>query len=282
MIPIAAMCAVAPLHSIHTTVTIARANERRLLLVPVMINGKGPFQFFLDTGAPTTVLSDRFAASQQIQADGTTSGHGATGAISISTATVGSVDVGAAHRDAMKVGIVANFDELHRRVPNVVGSLGLDFLRDYTMEIDYVHNTVTLANDIHVAAGDPNLPFEIGAGLYADVKINGQGPFPFVIDTGASVHVLDPRIASELSLPTRAATSLPGAGGNSAVPARVVELESLAAGPYMQQGGSAVVADIFGPLRTATKRPFVGILGYPFFGERTVTFDFPNRRLALK
>jgi predicted aspartyl protease len=34
-----------------------------LLLVPVTINGKGPFPFVLDTGATRTLLTRRFAAS---------------------------------------------------------------------------------------------------------------------------------------------------------------------------------------------------------------------------
>lgn len=37
--------------------------------------------------------------------------------------------------------------------------------------------------------------------VYVDVYVSGQGPYPFVLDTGASRSVIDPAIADELGLP---------------------------------------------------------------------------------
>jgi predicted aspartyl protease len=271
-----------PTDAIHTTVSIVRAGKRkRMLLVPVMINGKGPFQFFLDTGAPTTVLSKRFADSQQIGAQSQTRGLGAAGEIAASIATLDSVQVGDAHRESPEIAVVANFDELHRRIPDAVGALGLDFLRNYAMTIDYAHDTVTLADDVHVPASGEGLPFEIDTGLYAEVKINGNGPFLFVIDTGATENVLDPPIATKLNLPMHKAASLRGAGGNGMGAGRFAEFSSLQAGPFTQHDGFMFVTDIFAPLRAAMKRDFVGIVGYPFFGHGMATFDFPNSRLYV-
>lgn len=282
MIPVSAISVPAPPHAVHTTVLITRAGKaKRVLLVPVTINGKGPFQFILDTGAPTTVLSKGFADSQHIEGQYHASGQGAAGEVSASIAVLDSAQVGDAHRESLEVAVVANFDEIHRRIPDVAGALGLDFLRNYTMIIDYAHDTVTLAEDAHLSASNESLPFEIGAGLYTDVKINGYGPFPFVIDTGATENVLDPVIATKLNLPARRDATLRGAGGNGIGTGRFVEFTSLQAGPYSQHEGLIFVTDIFPSLRAAMNHDLVGIIGYPFFGDGNVTFDFLNLRLSV-
>jgi len=268
--------------ALHTTVSVTRAGKnRRLLLVPVMINGKGPFQFILDTGAPTTVLSKRFADSEHIESQAEATGLGAAGEISASMTVLSSVQVGDAGRESLHAAIVENFDEIHRRLPSVVGALGVDFMRNYTLIIDYAHDTVTFADDVHVPAND-GLPFETNdVGLYTNVKINGQGPFLFAIDTGATESVLDPVIATKLHLPVREESSLHAAGGTGIGAGRYSEFSSLQAGQYTQNGGRMFVTDIFAPLRAAMKRDVVGILGYPFFGEGSVTFDFPDSRLSI-
>ncbi len=282
MIPVGAVSVPAPPRAVHTTVSITRAGKsRRVLLVPVMINGKGPFQFILDTGAPTTVLSKRFADSQHIETQSHATGQGAAGEVSASIGALDSVQVGDAHRESLEVGVVANFDEIHRRIPDAAGALGLDFLRNYTVIIDYAHDTVTLAEDVHLPASNESVPFEIGPVLYAEVKINGYGPFPFVIDTGATENALDPVIATKLNLPVRRDASLGAAGGNGVNTGRFVAFTSLQAGPYSQHDGLILVTDIFPPLRAAMNHDLVGIIGYPFFGDGKVTFDFLNLRLSI-
>lgn len=266
---------------LHTTVHFKSAGKRqRLVLIPVNVNGAGPFYFFLDTGAPTTVVSARFAKSHGIEPLSAASGLGATGAVAAHLTTLQRIDVGGAHRESVPSAIIENFEEIHRSVPDVVGALGLDFLKNYVVTIDYATKTVTL-EDGRDATHD-GLPLEIGDCVYANVTINGQGPYVFVIDTGASNNVFDPQIAAELSLPLLATKEIRGAGGAGVGTASTSEFSSLAAGPYEQRDGTADVADIFAPLRAELKRNIVGILGYPFFGGRTVTFDFPHGRLILK
>lgn len=171
-------------------------------------------------------------------------------------------------------------DEIHKRVPDAVGALGLDFLKNYVVTIDYPNMTVTLQDGGD--ATNAGLPFEIDECLYTNVTINGKGSFLFVIDTGANDNVLDPQIAAELSLPMLEPKEFRGAGGTGIGTGGTTEFTSLAAGPYEQRNRIAVTADIFAPLRAEVKRNFVGILGYPFLGGRTATFDFPHRRLVLR
>jgi predicted aspartyl protease len=70
----------------------------------------------------------------------------------------------------------------------------------------------------------PTMPDRIGR-IMAPVFVNGQGPYPFVIDTGASRSVLAPRLAERLGLvpdPSRT-LELRGMTGSATVPTLLVE-----------------------------------------------------------
>lgn len=56
-------------------------------------------------------------------------------------------------------------------------------------------------------------PFTLAAEhIYVDVEINGQGPFHFILDTGA-VNVLTPETASRLNLALERKVEAVGTGG---------------------------------------------------------------------
>lgn len=78
---------------LNTTVRFKSAGaKQRLVLVPVSINGNGPFYFFLDTGAPTTVVSAHFAKLHGIEPESAASGLGATGTVATSVTTLQRID----------------------------------------------------------------------------------------------------------------------------------------------------------------------------------------------
>lgn len=66
--------------------------------------------------------------------------------------------------------------------------------------------------------------------ILAPVMVNGQGPFRFILDTGANRSVLSPEVAARLNLVPSLETSIGvhGVTGSAVMPA--VEIESLTAG----------------------------------------------------
>ena len=266
----------------RTTVAARRAaDDGGLLLIPVTVNGQGPFLFVLDTGTTRTMLDRGLADRLQLQSEGHRPGQGTGGIIDAHLTTLRGVDVGEAHRDSLEAGIL-DWGALHQHVPDSVGSLGVDFLRKYTMTIDYARSAVTLTNEVQPDDDGESLAFEMAPPPFREAEIDGHGPFQFVIDTGADVNILDPGIAVKLNLPMYPAEDQWGAGGSGTMRAQRADLKSLAVGPYTRHGGSVTLIDVFGPLRASAGRDFVGILGYPFFGNRSVTFDFPNSRLCIR
>src|SRR3954469_484656 len=77
-----------------------------LILVPVEVNDQGPFDFILDTGAGTSLLSLELAEKVQIKILGSKQGQSAGGAVSVSLAKVDSIAVGEARLPDVDVGIV--------------------------------------------------------------------------------------------------------------------------------------------------------------------------------
>lgn len=53
------------------------------MLVPCHVNGSGPFEFILDTGAGTSLVTPELARSLQLESSGTKTGHTAGGPIEV-------------------------------------------------------------------------------------------------------------------------------------------------------------------------------------------------------
>jgi predicted aspartyl protease len=108
--------------------------------------------------------------------------------------------------------------------------------------------------------------------LTTPVKIDGQGPFRFIIDTGANRSVISDQVARRLALPEGAPTLVHGIAG--AVPARTVNVKSFLAG-----GAPAPIKDI--PVLDGAALGAEGLLGIDAFRNRRVEFDFVRGRVTL-
>lgn len=108
--------------------------------------------------------------------------------------------------------------------------------------------------------------------LTTPVRINGEGPFRFIIDTGANRSVISDQVARRLNLPEGAATLVHGIAG--AVPARTVNVTSFMAG-----GAAVPIKDI--PVLDGAPLGAEGLLGIDAFHNRCVEFDFVRGRVTL-
>lgn len=118
---------------------------------------------------------------------------------------------------------------------------------------------------LSLPTGDASVPMlDFGGRPGLNVRINGQGPFAFVVDTGASHTVIDLSLASELSLPA-------GGGGNTikelAVGGMTVHDFGVMAGPLLRTPGNG-----------DTPRGVLSALSFPGY---LLTFDFPRRLITI-
>src|SRR5262249_28056376 len=66
--------------------------------------------------------------------------------------------------------------------------------------------------------------------IFTNVMINGQGPYRFAIDTGASQTVLSGKLASELGLKPVTSTIMHGIGGGGKIDSKLYSLKEVGLG----------------------------------------------------
>jgi Aspartyl protease len=109
------------------------------------------------------------------------------------------------------------------------------------------------------------------------VKVNHQGPFDFMVDTGSQVTVVDPFLGAELSLKPRATVGLISAAGHA--DASISVLESLEAGFQTVEYPLAIVHDL-GQVKAADSR-IRGVLGEDFLAHFDMFIDYEHKMLCL-
>lgn len=128
---------------------LAGANEAALM-VPVFINGEGPFRLVLDTGATFTCVTTELAARLDLPEQRGAIGYGAgvTSAGRVRLVRYDSVRVGNASARDMG-GCVLDLSSLDALGAAVDGLLGLNFLRAFDVHLDFRRSVVTLTAPAH-------------------------------------------------------------------------------------------------------------------------------------
>jgi predicted aspartyl protease len=117
------------------------------------------------------------------------------------------------------------------------------------------------------------------AAIIVQVKINGQGPFDFVLDTGATFTCVDNELAEKLKLPEwkgSLGTVVVGPGGGGM---KLLKLDTLEVGGAKASGLTACSIDLdrMAPPGVGLK----GLVGLNFLKSYRVTIDFAKKNLRL-
>jgi hypothetical protein len=109
------------------------------------------------------------------------------------------------------------------------------------------------------------------------VRLDGQGPFNFVVDTGTSCEaIISPRLVKRLGLARDGQTRITDLGGHVTRVLDQVSLGTLSLAGADFHAVRAVVTDL--PDGDAV---FDGILGFRLFRDRLLTLDYPNQKLVM-
>ena len=115
-------------------------------------------------------------------------------------------------------------------------------------------------------SGVVDVPLTLESNLpIVEVRVNGQGPFRFGIETGANFMVISPDLAARLSLKR--------AGGTDEYPA--YRLDTIDIGGAHFAGMPAVA-------RRVAQANIDGVLGLPLYRDLLLTIDYPNRRARFE
>jgi predicted aspartyl protease len=259
-----------------------------LILLPVEVNDEGPFEFILDTGAGTSLLSSGLGQKLGIKIIGSKEGQSARGAVSVSLARVSSLAVASAKVDDVDVGLV-DLSHIGKTIgAKIDGDLGYNFLRHFRVTLDYRKSEIrfddpkrfelagrsTAVTEVAMRLASPAKPL-----ILVDVYADGRGPFQFAIDTGTSTAAITPELAKQLgvaSSPIGAATT-----GGAHIDVTAGVLQSFQVGGARIDNLAVIVADFFAMLNNALGAKLDGIVGYNFLRNYKVALDYPNETLSL-
>jgi predicted aspartyl protease len=110
--------------------------------------------------------------------------------------------------------------------------------------------------------------------VIVDVLLNGKGPYPFLLDTGAGVNVLTPSLVKELDLPSVGQMEM-NSGGVKEVNGSLVAVKSAKLGPL------ELPNMMYASLALPSSMPFRGVLGVAFFEHFKVGIDFDRKTVHL-
>lgn len=167
------------------------------ILVPVMVNDRGPFLFVVDTGATRTVLTPQLLAVLGLHNadDGGVTMHGATGSAIVPTAAVARVaagDVVLENRQLPVAGALAT---------GIDGILGVDALEAKRVTVDFATGKIEIRNARHLRplAGAERVSAQASFGglLVIDAFVD-RTRVKAVIDTGSETTLGNAALRSAL------------------------------------------------------------------------------------
>src|SRR5262249_8512128 len=115
-----------------------------LILLPVSVNNRGPFEFILDPGAGTSLLSSELPKELDVKIAGSKEGHGAGGRIAVSLAKVDSLAVGEMRLENVDVAIVDLISIGTAVGAKIDGDIGYNFLKHFRLTVNYRDSTIRL------------------------------------------------------------------------------------------------------------------------------------------
>jgi predicted aspartyl protease len=256
-----------------------------LIFARVMVNGQGPYEFAIDTGASQTVLSERLAADLGLKAITTTIMHGVGGAGKVESRVyrVDEIDIGDLKIRNLPVGTFN--DPLVTQLAD--GIIGTSMLSDFIVTVNYPEGQMEL-----VRKAPDNSDGAIPAWYFSNLLLvtlevtspTGTHRGNFVVDTGAVTTVLSHRMAKNLGVDENTPGAkidfgVAGVGGLEGVVLRVPDVTFRL--QTFSESYPQVVAIDLKQISKMIGTELAGVLGYDFFADYRLTLDYHGAQIRL-
>lgn len=268
-----------PVANAQTIKLDADANER--LTVAITIEGQGPFDFLIDTGAQATVLSRELADQLQLTDRMPATLVGLISRMPTETVAVDGLTLGQHNFNVANAPLV---DAQHLGI-GIDGILGLDGLQQRRVLIDFIKRKIDVADADELGG---NRGYEIvvkahrrlGQLIITDAMVDGVKT-AVLVDTGAQGSVINQALVDRLRSRSRETTRLTDVNGTQ-IEGPVHVLRSFSVGKMAISGIPAFVAD--SPALKAlgldhTPAMILGMRELKLF--RRVAIDFESRRILF-
>jgi predicted aspartyl protease len=226
----------APVLTIPTT-----GNRSDRILARVMINGRGPYRFMVDTGANHTALAASMLSVLGISVDAskTITVLGINGSVVAPSVHLDSLDAGGLHLSNLQVPVLAG-----PLLADIDGILGIDGLENKTVTANFMHDRFVVTGSLGgIPIGDVVVSGRLISQhlLEVDCRVNGVKA-KAVIDTGSARTLGNWALLRALARKSGAsASSIPTnvVDATEALQAAVIEPVSL------MQIGAATISNLY-------------------------------------
>jgi hypothetical protein len=179
-----------------------RQIQEALIVTSLTVNGAGPFDFLVDTGAQATTVDDRLTAQLDLPTEGTTGVSGVATYGRRALTRLAHVEM-ASHQVGDLPAVVDDLTQLHAADGKIRGILGEDFLAHFDLLIDNEHQALCLDDTGAMAAAmkgtrvplaepygpDRDLPFM--RPLVIEARLDTiRDPVLFRLDSGSNAPVI--------------------------------------------------------------------------------------------
>jgi predicted aspartyl protease len=258
-----------------------------VILVSGHVNGTGPYNFILDSGATHCLISPEIATNLGIPSECQEEAVGAGGAVQLSRALMRSLAVGSVQQENIEVIITHDLERIGAALKLIVdGAIGFSFMKDFCATIDYQRKVLCFARPSdgpdEGSASASSIPFTLAPSeplTLLQAFVNAQGPFQFIVDTAAGRTVLSPRLADRLNV--RSEKAIVGAGVGGQIPLSRARLDSLTVGDATVHNHAVVIGGFIDAISAAAGAEMDGIIGGNFLNQFHVTLDYPRSRLRF-
>lgn len=218
--------------------------DSKVFTVPVTIGGQTK-KFLLDTGASGSIINSQIAQQLKLASTPIPSEILSYTAVGDNCANVKANlhPLPAITVDSASVQGLQGMGLPPTSIPdNSAGVLGLDFLASFDMVLNPKTRRLQLLPPSQPVTGAIPLTGKLG-NIITQVRVNGQGPFNFMLDTGADRTVLSTNLAQKLSIDLKKAKDTEVVGFCGSQKGKEIELNQVSLGRYEADRVDGVIID---------------------------------------
>jgi len=271
--------------------TISFSLIKNLVIVPLHINGKGPFDFILDTGVNPMIVTDstlkeslKVPYIRNIKIGGYGDFEGVDAFLGATTVTVGDAEGENIPTVFLKNDILSLSGYVGKKI---YGLIGFNFFNSFTVKINYNEKTLRfISPEKKTRLKGDKIPFElIDNKPYINLDIEQEGlgktTLKALLDCGASHPIsLEALKRSPFPQPKFSVQANLGNGLTGPVVGRMGRIESLTIGSFTFKDVLANYPKY--QIDTTTKRERNANLGAELLSRFNIIYDYRNSCIYIK
>jgi hypothetical protein len=160
--------------------------------IRVSVNGRGPFEFLLDSGAGSIMLSSRVAEKLRVSVKGEAPARGVGGFGEVGYGVIDSLNIGQLLLNLKRITVFDNRSMAGNSLGALDGILGYDFFARFPVKVDFENNRLILYNPRGI--GPARIGEEVDIDIYCQIPLMEVYINDFsarlAVDLGANIGIM--------------------------------------------------------------------------------------------